>query len=88
MCKCIIVCRKSPGIGGVRWSSSINSVVNIKVLNRFCSVRDAAHVVHPLAGQGVNLGFGDAVELTKILREAQEAGLDYGTVSFHAVTDN
>lgn len=37
-------------------------------------VGDAAHVVHPLAGQGMNLGFGDVAALTGVLSEARDAG--------------
>ncbi len=39
-------------------------------------VGDAAHTVHPLAGQGVNLGIMDAAALAEVLLEAHAAGKD------------
>jgi ubiquinone biosynthesis UbiH/UbiF/VisC/COQ6 family hydroxylase len=39
---------------------------------------DAAHVVHPLAGQGVNLGFLDVAALIEVLERARAAGRDIG----------
>ena len=42
---------------------------------------DAAHVIHPLAGQGVNLGFADAAALTECLIRARLAGNDIGAAS-------
>ncbi|XP_063700227.1 ubiquinone biosynthesis monooxygenase COQ6, mitochondrial [Culicoides brevitarsis] len=44
-------------------------------------VGDAAHRIHPMAGQGVNLGFGDVKCLTEVLSEASYRGADLGDVT-------
>ena len=46
--------------------------------DRLVLLGDAAHVVHPLSGQGVNLGFGDARELAAILGGAARRQADPG----------
>jgi 2-octaprenyl-6-methoxyphenol hydroxylase len=45
---------------------------------RLVLVGDAAHAVHPIAGQGLNLGFRDAAALAEVLVDGARLGLDLG----------
>lgn len=45
---------------------------------RLALVGDAAHVVHPIAGQGLNLGLKDVAALAEVVVEAIRLGLDHG----------
>jgi 2-octaprenyl-6-methoxyphenol hydroxylase len=45
---------------------------------RLALVGDAAHTIHPIAGQGLNLGFRDVAALAEVLVEGARLGLDLG----------
>jgi 2-octaprenyl-6-methoxyphenol hydroxylase len=48
---------------------------------RMALVGDAAHGIHPIAGQGLNLGFKDVAAIAETVVEADRLGLDIGSVS-------
>ena len=45
---------------------------------RLALVGDATHAIHPIAGQGLNLGFRDSAALAQVLVEGARLGLDLG----------
>jgi 2-octaprenyl-6-methoxyphenol hydroxylase len=47
---------------------------------RFALLGDAAHGIHPIAGQGLNLGFRDAAALAETIVDAYRLGLDIGAL--------
>ena len=49
------------------------------VADRVVLVGDAAHLVHPIAGQGLNLGLRDVAALTEVVTDAARLGLDIGS---------
>ncbi|TWD53363.1 2-octaprenyl-6-methoxyphenol hydroxylase [Agrobacterium vitis] len=50
------------------------------VAPRLALAGDAAHGIHPISGQGLNLGFKDVAALAETIVEADRLGLDIGTI--------
>ena len=66
-------------LAGKRFSYPLNlTLANAYVGPRVALVGDAAHGVHPIAGQGLNLGFRDVGALAEVLVEAARRGEDIG----------
>jgi 2-octaprenyl-6-methoxyphenol hydroxylase len=54
------------------------SVARAFVADRIALVGDAAHVIHPIAGQGLNMGLKDVAALAEVIVDAARLGLDPG----------
>jgi 2-octaprenyl-6-methoxyphenol hydroxylase len=64
---------------GRRWSYRLGALHAHRYFDtRLVLVGDAAHTIHPIAGQGLNLGFRDAMALAELLIAASERGEDLG----------
>lgn len=66
-------------LAGARWSYPLT----LSIAQNFCAERvalvgDAAHVVHPVAGQGLNAGLKDVAALAEVLVLARRRGEDIG----------
>ncbi|MDB2551666.1 UbiH/UbiF/VisC/COQ6 family ubiquinone biosynthesis hydroxylase [Paracoccus sp. (in: a-proteobacteria)] len=68
------------GLAGQRFSYPLSlSLADAYVAPRIALVGDAAHGVHPIAGQGLNLGLRDVAALAETLVEALRRGEDPGS---------
>ena len=56
------------------------SIAQDFVADRVALVGDAAHVVHPIAGQGLNAGLKDVAALAEVLIDAERRGEDIGRI--------
>jgi len=51
------------------------------IAERLALVGDAAHVIHPIAGQGLNMGLKDVAALAEVIVDAARLGLDPGSLA-------
>jgi 2-octaprenyl-6-methoxyphenol hydroxylase len=76
--------RLGPHLGAVRavgrrWSYPLSAMIAHRYVDtRLALAGDAAHGIHPIAGQGLNLGFRDGIALAELITGAARRGEDVG----------
>lgn len=75
--------RQPPWIAGLQEKTVASFPLRLRNATAYTAPRvalagDAAHTIHPLAGQGLNLGLGDAEALARSVEYAVEHGMDIG----------
>lgn len=67
---------------GPRWSYPLAfTLAQSYAAPRLALIGDAAHAIHPIAGQGYNLGVKDIAALVDVLSEGRDVGLDIGAMT-------
>ena len=67
---------------GPRWTYPLTlQYAETSIAERMVLVGDASHGMHPIAGQGLNMGLRDVAALAEMLTDARRLGLDIGTAS-------
>jgi 2-octaprenyl-6-methoxyphenol hydroxylase len=67
------------GVAGPRWRYPLGLLhADRYIAHRLALAGDAAHAIHPIAGQGLNLGLRDVAALAECLVDAARLGLDIG----------
>ncbi|MGQ0559005.1 MAG: FAD-dependent monooxygenase [Sphingosinicella sp.] len=76
-------------LAGPRWSYPLGFHHAATITGRrLALVGDAAHAIHPIAGQGLNLGMRDVAALAEVLVEGARIGLDLGDAQLLARYQN
>ncbi|MDO6522832.1 UbiH/UbiF/VisC/COQ6 family ubiquinone biosynthesis hydroxylase [Shimia thalassica] len=69
-------------LAGARFTYPLNlTVANEFVADHVALVGDAAHGMHPIAGQGLNAGLRDVAAFVEILQDAKQRGEDFSTIN-------
>ncbi len=71
----------TPNYDKLQIYSSTVKFVNYPFSERLALIGDAAHTIHPLAGQGFNLSIEDCFDLLKCINKASDYGKDLGNIS-------
>jgi 2-octaprenyl-6-methoxyphenol hydroxylase len=73
---------EATGLAGRRWAYPLElALAYAFAAPRLALLGDAAHAMHPIAGQGFNVGLRDVATLAEVLAEARRRGEDVGTAA-------
>jgi 2-octaprenyl-6-methoxyphenol hydroxylase len=72
-----ITLASTPGPNRQSWTLDMQ-LARALIANRVALIGDAAHSVHPIAGQGLNIGLRDVAALAEVLIDGARLGLDLG----------